>query len=149
MYKGSFTGADKKEAAVQLQMKSMVGGTLTQRYLELFGNTNEVDSFAAKVKRAVVNNDKQWLAAHCKYPLQIYAGSHKPVVIKNEKAFLDIYTTYFTQAYRTRFTTMHCYNMMCTHVGALMGMGEIVINNTTSATIENPAYCIGTINIIK
>lgn len=148
VYKGSFTGSDNKEMAVQLQMESMVGGNLTTRYLELFGTTNEVDSFATNIKRAIMRNDKNWLAAHCKYPLQVYAGSHKPVIIKSEAAFLASYSKYFTPAYRARFSKMHCYNMMCTHIGALMGMGEIVINHTENSTEENYAYCIGSITII-
>lgn len=144
---GSFTDADKKERTVKLRLSSMVGGTLTQRYDQLFGTTQEVDSFATKIKTAVINNDKNWLAEHCRYPLNFHAGSSKAVDIKNKAAFLVNYNKYFTQAYRDKIKKANCYNMFSNHMGASMGNGAIWINHTLTSTADKYEYCISSINI--
>lgn len=144
---GRFTDADNKERTVTLRLSSMVGGTLTQRYDELFGTTQEVDSFAAKIRTAVINNDKNWLAEHCSYPLNFHAGSSKAVDIKNKAAFLANYNKYFTPAYRDKLKKANCYNMFSNHMGASMGNGAIWINHTLTSTADEYEYCISSINI--
>jgi len=146
-YVGTYSSADNKQSAVTLQLNSMVGGSLTQRYFELFGTTAEVDSFAARIKAAFIKNDKQWLAAHCRYPLNVFTGSHKPIVIKTEAAFIANYNKYFSQAYRDKFKKMNCYNMFSNHMGAMMGRGEVWMNQTLTSTADNYEYCITAFNV--
>lgn len=146
-YNGVFTSADNTQHNLMLQLKTMVGGSLTQRYFELFGTTAEVDAFATKVKSAIAGNDVQWIASNCRYPLTIYAGSHQPKIIKNQQEFFIAYKKLFTPKFKSKFALMRCYNMFSNHVGAGMGKGEAWINNITGSTAENYAYGISSFNI--
>lgn len=146
-YTGAFTSAAQEQSKLSLQLRTMVGGTLSQRYFELFGTTNEVDSFAAKVKTATANNDIQWLASNCVYPLSIYAGSHKPNMIKNKQEFFAAYKKFFTDSFKKKFAMMNCYNMLSNHIGAGMGRGEVWINNMPGSIAASYHYGISSVNI--
>jgi hypothetical protein len=146
-YTGSFTDPNQKTVPVNLNLVSMVWGTPTQHYGELFGTTEEVETFAEKVRIAFIQNDKNWLAAHCKYPLAVYKGSSKPIMIKDKAAFLTGFPKYCTAAYRKKFTAIQSYNMMCNHIGVIMGKGEVKINHTSSSSSANYTYCISSIEV--
>lgn len=141
-YTGTHTDAGGKKVPVKLALGSMVYGSAKSRYGELFGTTQEVDSFAAKIKNAFIQDDKNWLAAHCKYPLNIYKGTPQPTVIKNAADFLAKYNILFSKAYKEKFKKMKCYNMFCNHVGAIMGKGEVKINHTATSEKDKYEYCI-------
>jgi hypothetical protein len=144
-YTGSFTGPGNNRQPLELALSSMVGGSVTQRYNELFGTTEEVDSFAAKIKTAFITNDKKWLAAHCCYPLHINLGSRRTVIAKTEQEFIAAYGKYISQAYRDRFKKIHSFNMFSNHLGACMGNGLIWINNTRASDAGKYEYCISSV----
>ena len=146
-YTGAFTSTAQQKNKLSLQLRTMVGGTLSQRYFELFGTTDEVDSFAVKVKTAIANNDVHWLASNCVYPLSIYAGSHRPNMVKNKQEFFAAYKKFFTQPFKNKFSLMRCYNMLSNHVGAGMGSGEAWINNMPGSTKASYSYGISSFNI--
>lgn len=146
-YTGTYTSTTHEQSKLTLQLRTMVGGTLSQRYFELFGTTNEVDSFAAKVKTAIAGNDVQWLSSNCVYPLFIYVGSHKPNMIKNKQEFFAAYKKFFTAAFKNKFAMMNCYNMLSNHIGAGMGRGEVWINNMPGSIAASYRYGISSVNI--
>lgn len=148
-YDGVYTDSNNKQAPLKLQLTTMVGGTLTQRYFELFGTTGEVDAFAEKIKAAFINNDKKWLAAKCQYPLVVYPARGKEKIIKNEKEFLDSYDQFFSKAYLDKIKKIKCYTMFSNHIGVLMGKGEVVINHTKSSTAANYEYGISSFTVFS
>jgi len=146
LYNGIYIDSSNKQVAVQPKLASMVGGSDTQRYLELSGTTAEVEAFAEKIKWAFINNDKKWLAANCRYPVP-YAGFKK--TLKTEKDFLDNYDKLFSKNYRDRFKKIKCYNMFSNHMGALMGAGEVRINNAANTAKEKNRYCISGFDLLQ
>jgi hypothetical protein len=141
-FNGNYTAADGTTSTVTLEVRSAVGGSVSQRYFELFGTTEEVDSFAMKIKTAFINNDKKWLAAHCRYPLNIYAGSPKAKLIKDQQSFINSYNKLFNKAWLDKFKKMKCYNMFSNHMGASMGRGEVWMNHSLVSTADKYEYCI-------
>ncbi len=141
-FNGEYTDATGNTSTVKLHVQSAVGGSATQRYFELFGTTEEVDSFALRIKTAFIQNDKKWLAAHCRYPLNIYAGSPKAKLIKDQQAFISSYNKLFSKAWLDKFKKMKCYNMFSNHMGASMGRGEVWMNHSLSSTADKYEYCI-------
>lgn len=146
-YDGVYTDTNNSQAPLKLQLNTMVGGSLTQRYFELFGTTGEVDAFAEKIKAAFAAGDKKWLAAKCQYPLAVYSERGKKKVIKDEKEFLDSYNKLFTKEYLDKIKKIRCYTMFSNHIGVLMGKGAVVINHTKTSTAANYEYCISSFTV--
>jgi len=146
-YEGVYTDSSSKRIPLKLQLGTMVGGSATQRYFELFGTTGEVDAFAEKIKAAFINNDKKWLAAKCQYPLVVYPAKGKEKIIKNEKEFLDSYSQFFSKAYVDKIKKIKCHTMFSNHMGVLMGKGEVVINHTKTSTAANYEYGISSFTV--
>ena len=147
-FEGSFTGTGGKQTPVALSMRSMVYGDENNRYGELFGTTVAVDSFAAKIKTAFINADKEWLASRCQYPVNVFGLSGKKLtVIKNKEEFLTKFAGMFKKEYRDKFKKIACYNMFCQHTGVLMGKGEVTINQTSNSEKDNYTYCITAITV--
>lgn len=146
-YDGVYTDTNNKQSPLKLQLGTMVGGSATQRYFELFGTTGEVDAFAEKIKAAFINNDKKWLAAKCQYPLVIYPAKGKEKIIKSEKDFLDSYNQLFSKAYVDKFKKIKCHTMFSNHMGVLMGKGEVIINHTKTSTFTNYEYGISSFTV--
>jgi hypothetical protein len=146
-YEGTFTAEQGKILSVKLQLATMVYGSENNRYGELFGTTPEVDSFASKIKRAFSNDDMPWLASHCSYPLNIFAGSPKPRVVKNKQEFATAYKKLFSKKFKDRFTDMRCYNMFCNHSGVMLGRGYVWINHTNTSSADKYQYCITSFNV--
>lgn len=145
---GHYKDAAGNTLAVHLLLHAMVGGSQAQRYGFLFGTTQQVDSFAAKIKTAFIANDKHWLAAHCWYPLKIYMENGKAVTVNNKQSFLAAYGKYFKQAYRDKFKKMKCYNMFSNHMGAAMGAGEVWMSHGPTAAADNYEYFITSITVL-
>jgi hypothetical protein len=146
-FNGVFTDENNQKTTVRLQLKTMVGGTATQRYLELFGTTETVEAFATAIKNAMLSQNLEWLAAQCRYPITINYAGKKKTIAKNKKEFVLQAKKQFVVGYRNRFKNINCYNMFSNHSGAMMGNGEIWMNQMPGSEKENYSYCITSFNI--
>ncbi|MEO6454916.1 MAG: hypothetical protein ABIN97_12620 [Ginsengibacter sp.] len=147
IYEGVYTDNGNKRSSLRLQLSTMVGGSPTQRYFELFGTTQEVEAFAEKIKASFIDNDKNWLAEKCQYPLIVYFEKGKKRIINSDKQFLDNYDKLFSKAFLEKFKKIKCYNMFSSHIGAAMNKGEVVINHTKNSTSDKYEYCISSITV--
>ena len=143
---GTWTNFDKsKTSPLSLQQYASCGGTLEHRYQALMGTDEEAESFVKHLKKSILNKDKEWVAAHINYPITVNSDGKK-LHIKTKEQLIVNFDSIFHKAYLDKMKTDCVCNLFENYQGAMLGNGELWINNTASSTAAKYAYCIIAIN---
>jgi hypothetical protein len=129
-----------------LRSTAITRGSLENQYEDMYGTEAEVESFALKVKNAVIQGDKTWLADHIQYPLRCYL-SGKLKAIKNREDFLKAYDSIITTEFKEKLNHVYTTNLFTKDGEVMLGNGEIWIGNTTHSSEEKYDFIITTINL--
>ena len=138
-FEGIWTDASgKKQLEFKLISMSYVGYTSpNQRYSDYSASDEEIENFMKKIKLSIANDDKEWIAAHTRYPLKTTLNGQKKITIKNEQQLIDNFEQIFHPAFKEQIEK-HCVcNMFYNSQGIMLGNGEIWINGNSIIAINN------------
>lgn len=146
----SFTGTWTDSGASQtlafnLKLMSKTAGSYEQHYPDLYGSTEDVESFMKKVVSAILINDKDWLGDHMRYPLK-----HTPIKgfnsINNKQQLIRYFDLIFTKNYKEKIRQAYTTNLFTKNGSVMLGNGEIWIGNTSNSTKDKHALEIIAVN---
>lgn len=112
------------------------GGTLEHRYMDLFATNDEVDAFVGKMKTAILQKNKKWLAQHLNYPIEASVSKGNIKNIVDERMFIANFDVIFPEAFLLRAKTYPTCNLWVQSNGAAFGNGEIWIHNKNGSRPE-------------
>lgn len=123
----------------KLTLKSICGNNYKHRYSDFFGTDEDVEKFMKNVKSSILKNEKSWIANHTNYPIKTTLKNGKAVTIKNKKQLIENFEQIFHQDFKDKIKSFCTCNMFNNYHGAMLGNGQIWINNTINST-ENKFY---------
>jgi len=138
-FEGIWTDASgKKQLEFKLISMSYVGYTSpNQRYSDYSASDEEIENFMKKIKLSIANDDKEWIAAHTRYPLKTTLNGQEKITIKNKQQLIDNFEQIFYPAYKEEIKK-HCVcNMFYNPQGIMLGNGEIWIGKNVIIAINN------------
>ena len=136
-----------KELKFELTLSSICSGSYVFRYSSAFyGTTSEIENFMKQIKTSILNNDKNWLSNHICYPITVTLNKTRTVKITNKKELLENYDKIIHNDFKKKISEYYTVNLFNNWRGAMIGNGEIWINNKPNSTENNYDYCITTIN---
>jgi hypothetical protein len=130
----------------KLTLQSICGGNLDQRYSDFYGTDIDVENFMKNVKTSILNGDKEWIANHVSYPLRTTLFKDKPITIKNRQQLIDNFDQIFHQKFKETIESFCVCNLFNNYQGAMLGNGEIWINNKPNSTEDKFDFNITAIN---
>lgn len=146
-FEANWTDSSKtKMHDLKLTLSSICSGTYDHRYGDLFGTDEELETFVKHIKSSIQNNDKEWIANHSQYPITTSLNNKKSIVIKNKKQLIDNFDQIFYQEFKDIIKQSCTCNLFHNYEGAMLGSGQIWINNKSGSTNNNYEYCIIAIN---
>lgn len=146
-FEGTWTNRSKTKTVVfKLNLTSITYGNYNHRYDYFKGTDDDVENFMKHVKRSILNDDKDWIASHIYYPLKTTLNGSKPITIKTKQQLIANFDKVFYKAFKDAIKTFCTCNLFYNDYGAMLGNGEIWINNTSNSTDKNYDYCISMVN---
>ena len=140
------TRVDKSKRKINLKLTGQSYGTFGNRYaVGLFGTTDEVENFMKKTKNSVLTLDSVWLSKNICYPIAVTIQNQE-IKIYNENEFLKNFNEIIDSEFRDRIQNLTPVNLFSNYQGAMLGNGEIWIQNTKESTEENYDYCAVILN---
>lgn len=131
---------------LKLTLRSICGSKFDKRYADFYGADAEVEKFMKHVKTSILNGDKEWIGNHISYPLNTTLFKNKSITIKNKNQLIDNFDQIFHQEFKDNIKSFCVCNMFNNYQGAMLGNGEIWINNTPNSTENKFDFTITAIN---
>lgn len=147
-FEGSWTSlANNQSTPFRLTYQSNSHGAPDERYGEfLMGSDQEVEQFMKKIKTAIVKGDRNWLADQFQYPMTTLLNGKTAARIKTKKEFLEKYNQIIHPAFKSRMAGLCTCHLFFNYRGAMLGNGEIWINNRKGSTENAYGYVISALN---
>jgi hypothetical protein len=118
---------DAQILSFKLSLSSICGGGYEHRYSDFDGKDIDVENFMKKVKFAILNNDKEWMADNIYFPIQVHIN-RKNTLIKTKKQFMKNFDNIFYQQFKNEIKSFCVCNMFNNYNGVMLGNGAIWIN---------------------
>jgi hypothetical protein len=145
-FEGTWTDEAKvKRVEFKLTLSAICGGNFKNRYLDFYGTTDDVENFVKRIKKSILENDKDWIANHVSYPIKVTVLKRR-ITIKNKQQLITNFDNIFYKGYRNKIKLCSPYNLFNNYQGAMLGLGEIWINNSPEARERKFDYKIISIN---
>jgi hypothetical protein len=93
--------------------------------------------FMQKVKNAIAESDKEWLANHIHYPLNTTLNGQKKIIVKNRQQLIDNFEQIFFPAYKEQIEKHSVSDLFSNWQGTMLGNGEIWIDENIIIAINN------------
>lgn len=122
------------------------GGSYEHRYMDLYGTNEMVETFIKKIKDAIVEDNRIWLANNMDYPIKVSVAKKDLLEVANEAQFMELYDKIFPLAYREEVKSYRTCNLFVQSNGVMFGKGEIWVRNKQGSTTENIKYAIAEIH---
>lgn len=98
------------------------------------------------VKSSILSDDKLWIADYINYPLKTTLNGQRSITIKSKKQLITNFDKVFHRAFKDKIKTFCTCNLFYNDYGAMLGNGEIWINNTSNSTSDKFDFCISMVN---
>jgi len=122
----SSTGQTKMFGLYSISSNS---GDYGNRYADLGGTEDEVETFVRTAKRAILTGDKQWLATHIQHPVLRVLPKGYPIV-KNAALFIKYFDQIFTPKFKAKIKEDYTTNLFTKNGAVMLGDGEIWVSGT-------------------
>ena len=99
---------------------------------------NEIEFFE-KLKKAITDNDKNWIAENLNYPLKINVKDYDKI-IKSEAEFSSIYNNVFNCNVRFAITQQSIKTLFKNWSGVMIGSGEVWFIETINESGDVKLY---------
>lgn len=136
----------KKIVKFKLTLSSICGDDYYHRYTFFYGKDEEIENFMRKVKNSILKGDKQWLAKNISYPIKVHININKLVTIKSKKQLIANFDRIFHKEFKKEIELSYPCNMFNNYQGAMIGDGDIWINNTPNSNNSKYGFRITAIN---
>lgn len=137
---------DSKTSEFKLKLSSICGSDYKHRYSDFYGTDKDVEAFMKNVKNSILNNDKNWIGNHIKYPIKTTTKNLKIVIIKNKKQLIENFEQIFHQDFKDKVKSTCICNMFNNSQGVMLGNGEIWIYNAPNSNENKFDFNITSIN---
>ena len=104
--------------------------------------TDETAEFMQKVKNAIAENDKEWLANHIRYPLNTTLNGEEKITVENKQQLIDNFEQIFYPAYKEQIEKHSLSDLFSNWQGTMLGNGEIWIDENIIIAINNNSEII-------
>ena len=129
----------------KLSLNSICGGGYEHRYDDFDGGDIDVENFMKKVKVAILKGNKEWLANHVYFPIEVDINKRN-VSIKNKRKFVDNFDIIFYEKFKDKIKSFCVCNMFNNSHGVMLGNGEIWINQKSFSAENEVDFNIIAIN---
>ena len=143
---GTCVSNDKTTKEFKLVLTSTIASNYKSRYSLQNVTTTEAETFAKKVKKAIIERNKKWLSDNIHYPITLNFNGKQKRTIKNKKEFLRNYDIIFHSTFIKKVKEFECVDMFCNYQGLMLGAGEIWMNCITVTSTNNCKMTITAIN---
>lgn len=131
----------------QLTLRSISGSSYLNRYSGfLYGSDQDVEDFMKRIKSAILKGDKNWIARHLHYPIRVSLNGQEDITLKNKEQLMANFDAVFYPEFKEQIKRFCSCNLFVNYQGAMLGNGQIWINQTPKSTIEKYSYRITAIN---
>lgn len=125
-----------------LSARSTVRATWGHRYESIGAEDDtEVEEFAKKIKRSILDNDFEWLSGHVAYPIAISINGNRKK-ITNRQAFKKYFPITLNSKIIERIRTLPTTDLFVTDNGATIDNGQIWIDYTPQKNNEDELLII-------
>ena len=93
--------------------------------------------FMQKVKNAIAESNKEWLANYISYPLKTTLNGQEEIIVENRQQFIDNFEQIFFPAYKEQIEKHSVNNLFSNWQGTMLGNGEIWISENNVIAINN------------
>ncbi len=146
-FEGTRTDISNTNAvAFKLSLRSICASNFDKRYADFYGADEDVEEFMTHVKTSILNGDKEWIGNHISYPLSTTLFKNKSITVKNKNQLIDNFDQIFHQEFKDNINSFCVCNMFNNYRGAMLGNGEVWINNTPNSTENKFDFTITAIN---
>lgn len=136
-----------KSFPFRLTLRSISGSSYVNRYSGfLYGSDQDVEDFMKQVKSAILKGDKNWVAAHLHYPIRVSLNGQEDITLKNKEQLIVNFEAVFYPEFKEQIKGFCSCNLFVNYQGAMLGNGQIWINQTPKSTMEKHSYRITAIN---
>jgi hypothetical protein len=145
-FTGSWSDAVTSETIdVVLHLTSMQRGKSFYGRFSLYGTADTIEGFMKQVKTAILEDDAKWLAQHLTYPCKVSIGDQR-VAIQNETEFIEQFSQIAHPKFKEKVKAAFPVDLFVRNAQAMLGNGEIWIDNTKHSTETNYGFTIIAIN---
>ena len=138
--------SNKKTSNFKLKLNSINGGTFKHRYLDFYGTDNDVEIFMKKVKKSIIEDDKEWISNHISYPIKTKIDTKKTIIIKSKKELINNFNKIFNKEFKEQIKSFCSCNLFHNYQGVMLGNGQIWIENKPNSTNTKYDFQIKAIN---
>jgi beta-lactamase regulating signal transducer with metallopeptidase domain len=129
LLEGTYTSSkNEEENAFTLALSHGIGNTYETRYPLTESNTEDVETFARKIKSYVKDNNKKSLAELIAYPISVSINGAK-VSISKEEEFEQNYDDIMNAELKGRISKSYTKYMFSNYMGIMLGNGEVWFEN--------------------
>lgn len=143
---GSFTFKDKTTKELKLILVSTIASNYSKRYFLSDATTNEVETFAKQVKKAILEKNRNWLSENTYYPIKVSINGKTTKTIKSKKEFLKNFDLIFHSTFIEKAKEFEYFDMFCNYQGVMMGAGDIWMDCISVDVTEKCKMTITAIN---
>jgi len=126
-------------------LSTIAWGKYAHQYTDVFGTDDEIEQFMAKIKNAIVNDDKEWIASHLSYPFR-FPPAFKSRRAYNKAEFLKYAGKVLTPALQNKVRDTYTTNLFVKNGEVMLGDGEVWITNTPNSTKSKYGFSVIAIN---
>lgn len=128
-FEGRWSNADSSTTYVfKLLLDGISFGEPAHRYKDFKSSDNMVEEYALKIKSAVISGNKIWLSNQFNYPLKTSFGDRKNHIINSKAEFMANFSRIFHPAFVNRIKNACTCNLFYDQDGAMIGVGDIWID---------------------
>lgn len=140
-YEGIWTDSSRsKQFDFKMKLASAVYSPLSSnRYRDFGGRNEDVESFMERVKRSILNGDKQWIADHVEYPITTKLNGQKEITIQNRQELIKNFNQIFHSQFKERIKKHPTINLFFNNRGLMLGDGEIWIYDMETYRTGEPS----------
>jgi hypothetical protein len=136
-----------KSREVRLALISAVFGTAEKRYFGFYGADNDVEGFMRRVKKSIINNDREWLADHIGYPARVVLPPNREyIIIKDRRQLLENFDQIFHRDFMNRIKQSCVCYLFNNHSGVMLDDGLVWISHARNSDGDGFDFLITTIN---
>jgi len=96
-----------------------------------------ISEFMQKVKNAIAENDKEWLANHISYPLNTTLNGQEKIIVENRQQLIDNFEQIFFPSYKEQIEKHSVSDLFSNWQGTMLGNGEIWVGENIIIAINN------------
>ncbi|MEK7431960.1 MAG: hypothetical protein AABZ74_02415, partial [Cyanobacteriota bacterium] len=110
------------------------------------GTDNDVEIFMKKVKKSIIEDDKEWISNHISYPIKTKIDTKKTIIIKSKKELINNFNKIFNKEFKEQIKSFCSCNLFHNYQGVMLGNGQIWIENKPNSTNTKYDFQIKAIN---